>query len=90
VPLYPSLWLTPCCSIAKTWENVNTDHADVKELIPEFYQNPGGAFLNNSMVSKVSHPLLVGGADKMYKTLHCLLFSLELRSWGANKWGQSS
>lgn len=36
------------CSIAKTWENVNTDHADVKELIPEFYQPPGN-FLINSM-----------------------------------------
>ncbi len=39
------------CSIAKTWENVNTDHADVKELIPEFYQTPG-TFLNNAMVSE--------------------------------------
>ena len=37
-------------SIAKTWENVNTDHADVKELIPEFYQPPGN-FLNNQMVT---------------------------------------
>ena len=36
-------------SIAKTWENVNTDHADVKELIPEFYQPPGD-FLVNSKV----------------------------------------
>lgn len=39
-------------SIAKTWENVNTDHADVKELIPEFYQPPGH-FLVNSMVSNM-------------------------------------
>ena len=36
-------------SIAKTWENINTDHADVKELIPEFYQPPGH-FLTNQMV----------------------------------------
>lgn len=40
------------CSVAKTWENVNTDHADVKELIPEFYQPPGD-FLVNSMVREI-------------------------------------
>lgn len=34
-------------SIAKTWENVNTDHADVKELIPEFYQPPGNFLVNS-------------------------------------------
>lgn len=43
------------CSVAKTWENVNTDHADVKELIPEFYQPPGD-FLVNSMVCMASNP----------------------------------
>jgi factor associated with neutral sphingomyelinase activation len=32
--------------ISRTWENVNTDHADVKELIPEFYQPPGDFLLN--------------------------------------------
>ncbi len=39
-----------CFSIRTTWENVISDHADVKELIPEFYQPPGD-FLVNSMVS---------------------------------------
>ncbi len=37
-------------SIAQTWENVNNDHADVKELIPEFYQSTGN-FLLNTMVT---------------------------------------
>jgi factor associated with neutral sphingomyelinase activation len=32
--------------VARTWENVNSDHADVKELIPEFYQPPGDFLLN--------------------------------------------
>jgi factor associated with neutral sphingomyelinase activation len=34
------------CRVARTWENVNSDHADVKELIPEFYQPPGDFLLN--------------------------------------------
>ncbi|KAJ1494650.1 BEACH domain-containing protein, partial [Baffinella frigidus] len=34
-------------SMATTWETCLTNQADVKELIPEFYQS-GGAFLSNS------------------------------------------
>ena len=33
-------------SIVRTWKNVIIDHADVKELIPEFYQPPGAFLLN--------------------------------------------
>uniref|UniRef100_A0A1X7UAC0 BEACH domain-containing protein n=1 Tax=Amphimedon queenslandica TaxID=400682 RepID=A0A1X7UAC0_AMPQE len=33
-------------SVSRTWDNVLTDHADVKELIPEFYQPPGDFLLN--------------------------------------------
>ncbi|XP_064393489.1 protein FAN-like [Halichondria panicea] len=33
-------------NIAQTWGNVNNDHADVKELIPEFYQSTGSFLLN--------------------------------------------
>ena len=34
-------------SMASTWESVYQNHADLKELIPEFYQGKGD-FLNNS------------------------------------------
>ncbi|PFX23712.1 protein FAN-like isoform X2 [Stylophora pistillata] len=34
-------------SIAETWENVLTGHADVKELIPEFFQSSGEFLLNS-------------------------------------------
>ncbi|XP_031555522.1 protein FAN-like [Actinia tenebrosa] len=34
-------------SVAETWDNVLTGHADVKELIPEFFQS-SGEFLINS------------------------------------------
>ncbi|KAK3746418.1 hypothetical protein QZH41_012767, partial [Actinostola sp. cb2023] len=33
-------------SIAETWENVLTGHADVKELIPEFFQSSGEFLIN--------------------------------------------
>ncbi|XP_048576936.1 protein FAN isoform X2 [Nematostella vectensis] len=33
-------------SIQETWENVLTGHADVKELIPEFYQSSGEFLVN--------------------------------------------
>lgn len=32
--------------VARTWKNVLTDHVDLKELIPEFYQPPGDFLLN--------------------------------------------
>ena len=50
---YGAIGMCSYISIAKTWENVNTDHADVKELIPEFYQPPGD-FLVNSMVEALT------------------------------------
>ncbi|CAH3169012.1 unnamed protein product [Porites evermanni] len=34
-------------SVAETWENVLTGHADVKELIPEFFQSSGEFLLNS-------------------------------------------
>ncbi|RMX49368.1 hypothetical protein pdam_00014803, partial [Pocillopora damicornis] len=34
-------------SIAETWENVLTGHADVKELIPEFFHSSGEFLLNS-------------------------------------------
>ncbi|XP_067052011.1 protein FAN-like isoform X3 [Acropora muricata] len=34
-------------SISETWENVLTGHADVKELIPEFFQSSGEFLLNS-------------------------------------------
>ncbi|XP_068670039.1 protein FAN-like isoform X4 [Montipora foliosa] len=33
-------------SVTETWENVLTGHADVKELIPEFFQSSGEFLLN--------------------------------------------
>jgi factor associated with neutral sphingomyelinase activation len=83
-------------SIAKTWENVLTDHADVKELIPEFYQPPGD-FLSNFMnlnlgmrsdgvqVNDVVLPPWASNAEdftkKCQEALECDCVSRSLHHW---------